>query len=1240
MDVSMDTVSVQIETVVNESNKAIDSLIGKLNTLQDALKNVVKASASLSQLSKSMNNINNKTTSSFANKKSQVSGQSKNSSLQSQLSTLGVSLNSKEMISSVKSVNNETTKYKNNLGQVITVQKKMKNGMDDYKVTVKETANQMGNFEKFKNSIAGTVTKIGLLWGTMTKVKNSMMEYVDLSASYVESLNLFFTEMGSKAEEAYEWVQMFSNALYLDPADVMQYMGAFNSLVSGLGVGADRSYLMSKNLTQLTYDLASYKNLDFSTAYEKLMSGISGEIEPLRNTGVALSQATLQELANELGIKKRINAMNEAEKAELRYIQIIRSSTNWQADLGKTLTSTENIMKVAGQQWALFKRAVGDVATVIVRFALPYLIALTQILTEGARALANFFGFEIDFSKFKTGSKDTSKGIAKIGDEADTATKKLNTMLAPFDELNVVQNKNESASSGLGGIGGGLGVDLPEYDALSKLTSEWSDKIKDARKELESFLPIIKAVAIGLASVFAINKVANFVESLKTLIPFKLGKKSAGKDVDSKSSFKLPTWKHLLKGMGQLATLITGAILFVEAIGLLTRIPGFKENITTGVDALVDVFTGVLKISVPLALLAGGSALIGNLPYKTILQGFGGIATIIGGTTALMSVIGLILGNEYFKQFNTSGVELLKNTFNGLGEVFVPLVAMSGIIVGLGAVMSATGATGFAVIGLGLLALAEIITGTGAVLAVAGALYDIPNVDKFVESGVELLTKIGEAIGGFVGGLAGGIVGGVIEGLSSSLPALGSNLSLFMTNAKDFFEGINSVDKNATEGVKNLAQCMLLLTANDILEGLTGWFTGNTSLESFGEELKLFAPKFKDFANEISGIKDSDLKKAPKVAEALATMIDVSKDIPNQGKSVVSFFVGDNTLSTFGNELKLFAPKFVEYMNKISTIDDNGLNISEKVFKALSNMIDVSKNIPNQGKSVVSFFVGDNTLSTFGEELALFAPDFKSYYDDIKGIGNDVEDKTDQVFSAVERINDVTIDKKGGLFSGEMDLSDFADDLKDFGTKFKSYNDTIKNVDINKINTVTDALLSLVSTYKTIKDGKLSDTVTSFGTALKNSAGNIKSYFSTQLGYQPGWTIGNSFGSGIGDAIKSAIKSKLGTKIEVKDGYNTLKTFSISAYANGGYPDKASLFFANENGIPELVGRIGNQTAVANNDQITTALTSALLTALSGADLGGQGTIVVNIGNKKVYEGMGEHIDSESERYGTSYVNL
>ena len=356
----------------------------------------------------------------------------------------------------------------------------------------------------------------------------------------------------------------------------------------------------------------------------------------------------------------------------------------------------------------------------------------------------------------------------------------------------------------------------------------------------------------------------------------------------------------------------------------------------------------------------------------------------------------------------------------------------------------------------------------------------------------------------------------------------------------------------------------------------------------------------------------------------------------------MAFFVGDNKLSTFGKELKSFAPDFVAYAKKISGVKSDGLTMSDGVFKALATIIDVSKDIPNQGKSVVSFFVGDNTLSTFGKEIAAFAPKFVSYYDNIKKVGNDVEEKTKQVFNSVKTINNISIDKKGGLFSGTISLTKFGDDLKNFGSRFKSYYNSVKDIKVDAVNSVTKALSSLVNTYKTVKDNKLTDTVKNFGIALQSSAQNIRSYFSTELSYSSGWSIGNSFGTGIGQAIKSAMKSKIGTTIKVKDGYDTVKSFTISAYKDGGFPSAADLFFANENGVPEMVGRIGNQTAVANQDQITTSITNALLQALNQYDFGNNqpNRIVVNIGGKKIYDGYGDYINSETDRYGTTTLNI
>ena len=73
-----------------------------------------------------------------------------------------------------------------------------------------------------------------------------------------------------------------------------------------------------------------------------------------------------------------------------------------------------------------------------------------------------------------------------------------------------------------------------------------------------------------------------------------------------------------------------------------------------------------------------------------------------------------------------------------------------------------------------------------------------------------------------------------------------------------------------------------------------------------------------------------------------------------------------------------------------------------------------------------------------------------------------------------------------------------------------------------------------------------------------------------------------------------------------------------------------------------MVGRIGNQTAVANQDQITTSITNALLQALNQYDFGNNqpNRIVVNIGGKKIYDGYGDYINSETDRYGTTTLNI
>ena len=1230
MDTTMDTLVINIQSTTDSATQSIGKLISSLKKLQTELDNTISTSKGLSSIKNIGDNI--KTTSGKKTTSSSTTSPATSLGVNEQLKNLGVDLKGWQETSVFKNLNTETTKYKNNMGQVVTITKKAKNGIDSYNVSLRTTAqttNKFNNNSKNMGDILSSAKlKFSAMIGSAIILKNKLEKLVELAGAEAEALNLFTVTMGSYAKQGIKWVEEFSSALYLDPVAVQQYMGSFNSLVKGLGVGAENSYKMSQNLTQLVYDLSSFKNISIESAYEKLMSGISGELEPLRNVGVAMSEATLQTLAYELGIEKLVRNMTEAEKAQLRYIQIMRSSKEWQTDMGRTLIQPANALRVMRQQFTLLGRAIGKVFIPIVMELMPYVIAMTELLTSLATKLAHMFGYEIQDIDY-SGLENVSAGITDIGNSADETKNKLNTMLAPFDDLNVVQNKAKDTGSGLSGFGGDLGIDLPEYDALANLNEKFADGVERAKKNLKGMLPIV--IAIGGA--FAAWKITGAVSGL--LAFFGIGKKGKEAAEGAKATKSiLPTWKTLLKGMAQLAVVVGGAVLFVEALGLLTRIPGFKENITTGIDALVDTFWGIAKIAVPLAGFTAATVLLGSVSsIKTMAIGLANLAIVIGGLEVAVVAIGALMSIPFVNTALNTGIKAVKDLFNGLSEVALPL---AGFTVALG-LLGLTGGGGAAAILVGLGLFAEVVVGLQLVLAAIGGLYQIPGFDWIIGEGGKALSQIGSILGDFGGSLVEAFASKSFE----SIPKLGTELSQFIKNAKPFFDGITGIDKDSTQGVKNIAECILLLTENNIIKGLTGWFAGSTSLETFGEELNAFAPNFAKFTNSIANISDDNLAKAPKVASALASIIEVSKDIPNQGKSVVSFFVGDNKLSTFGKELSKFAPKFASYIKDIASVDSQGLTKSDKVFTALAKIIEVSKDIPNQGVSVVSFFVGDNKLSTFGEELSKFAPKFVSYYTQIKTVGDNVEDKTTKVFNSVKTINDIDIDKKGGLFSGTVTLSKFGEDIKSFGASFKSYYSSIKDIKVDTVNNITKALSTLVTNYKTIKDNKLTDTVKSFGTALQNSAKNIKSYFSTELSYSSGWSIGNSFGAGIGDAVKSAMKSRIGTTIKVKDGYETLKSFTISAYAQGGYPTSGELFFANENGVPEMIGRIGNQTAVANNDQIATSLTNALLSALNQYDFGGgKSPTTIYIGNRKVYEGYGDYVADENDRYGTNMIKI
>ena len=144
---------------------------------------------------------------------------------------------------------------------------------EQYNGTVRRATSNTNAFEKALKNIS--------LLAVARWLSKAMGGAMSKAAQYQEDLNLFVVSLGEYAKEAYEFANKVSDVVGIDPAEWMRNQGVFNTIITGFGVAGDKAAFMSKNLTQLGYDLSSFYNIGVSSAMQKVQSGIAGELEPL-----------------------------------------------------------------------------------------------------------------------------------------------------------------------------------------------------------------------------------------------------------------------------------------------------------------------------------------------------------------------------------------------------------------------------------------------------------------------------------------------------------------------------------------------------------------------------------------------------------------------------------------------------------------------------------------------------------------------------------------------------------------------------------------------------------------------------------------------------------------------------------------------------------------------------------------------------------------------------------------------
>lgn len=1325
MNASMDTVSIEIQSVATDSVKAIDTLITSLDKLRVALKNVSTEAKGLKDIRNALQNATKIQSKVGTKAKSKTTKDTKVElpNAEEQLKNLNVDMSGSKMISSLTSMNKEMTKYRTTTGDTVTVIKKMKDGIESASVSVKKfgEAAPKDIWSNFNKSLQGVVSKIAAAGLVVKKLSGSVNNWVEESSSYVEAVNLFFTEMGNRSEEAYKWVNKFSTALYLDPKNIMQYMGSFNSLVEGLGVGSDNAYKMAKNLTQLTVDLASYKNLSYESAYDKLMSGIGGQIKGLKMVGVALSQNTLQELANELGIKQKVTTMNEAQKAELRYIQIMRTSVNWQADLGKTLTSTENIRKAATQQYVLLRRELGNIAAVIMQYLLPYFIAFTQILREAAVRLANFFGYKIDFDKYQKAETTLGKintGVKDIGTSAGKTKNQLNTMLAPFDELNVVQEHMKSAGSGSGDAGlgsSGLGLDLPEYDALSKLTGELDTKVADAKKKLESLIPVIKTIVGLFAGMWAIKKLANFINALKTCNTAFSGlwKLLKGKFIGTFGSVitKFSDGYRYAKtfGVGGLGAILNGLRNLLSPIGkvsltlggmITSFVVGYKEmnNYTKGTESLgkaMLVTTGVTAgfaaaafalVGWPAALGIGIAGLTGALAgYAKGLQDIETHNRVFDNQGVSITTLTSVMTTEFDKQSESiikhkAVFEQLSNSYTtaknqtdsartAVDNFISSLELQDGKIssVQLGELSShydslraSVQETKNAQVEYMVALIKQNAQVTNAsnestaqqianykAIAATQANYS----DEYIAKEEEI-TKAR-----YTGKIS---VEEYTERLKDLKVEYGQikDTNIDTSSAVDIFNAsLGNIDfKNVTETKTALDNAKESMHKNvtALEEYKTNIVNTNTEMLNSAKDRLATLEYNYQYGKSLSDKEKANLKgqiEATKkeIETYSTTMKTASADVDAKIKEIKGSYVGYLT-GVYADLVSDGADTSKEFSGIMKSIKDEasslkGIEVTGIGKKLKTDVIaDIVKNKPEMvsrvkqelgsigldgGKELTTKFLEQLNQNKVGiqnkTKAQLGVPAAKGMS---SGLNEGVESERKNITNAGKKLGDYAIEGTRRSLNWHSPSKVYEGAGRD---TVQGYINGINQSKGKMIQTMTNTFNEMIKeSNKMISRISFSFDSSKFQNSLDRMLGKLQ-------------TFANKFQSGVNRLLSKFTTSMNGISVD-KDNklrYTKMPYVPIPRFDKGGYPTKADLFYANENGIPEMVGRIGNRTAVANNDQITTAITNAIMTAFSNANFGtDKGTVVVNIGNKKVYEGMGEYINSESERYGTTYITI
>nr|DAQ70257.1 MAG TPA: minor tail protein [Caudoviricetes sp.] len=1073
------------------------------------------------------------------------------------------------LASQLEKVGNAFAKLPPQLSKVVTQANRVTAANERQKKSYMSLSNQLNGFMR-------SAAKLVSLKAIATYLGNAAEKF----NSYYEAANLFGVSMKGLTGEASTFINKMETLLGIDPTEAMNNMATIQGLTTSFGMASDKAYVLSKNLTQLGYDLASLKNIPVAESFTKIQAAISGELEPIRRLGVDISNARLQQELLNLGYSQSVSTLSQADKAVLRYIAIMKQTTDAQGDFARTLSSPANMIRILQAQLNSLARAVGSLLYPALKSILPPLIAAVELVKELITGIASLMGVKVEFPDFSSAS-DAVGGVTDAMDNTTKATgkaaKAFKNYIMGFDELNVIQKDNGSSGgsgSGAGAAGNILGdVDLSGYDMFKNYVGSSVDEIK---AKLEKLLPLVSGIAAGFATWAISNAVLTALEKIK-------GEGSLIEAV-------LKLWKNPI-----MAAAVAVGIIVARFVSLYQNSEKFRKGLER-VRALVYLAAEGFKQGWNISLTDG--KLGESIEYlKESLSNLG------------QSILNLL--PESWQEGITSAFDTISKVVKNLDLDVWDLVTT---LAGIGLIVSGHPVAGLAVIGFEAISVA--VRGLGsenqktafgmetdwfnsfksigesvanfaaaAVTAIGNIINDIAIFVGWIKNGVSETDRLdlqmnGNFIENFVMGIAqtihniGVFVGWIIKGVDESdrlaIAANGNFAEKFILLIADVINGIKESVKWFGNLIEKISKFNPVSVGKNIIDGIAKGIVGKKTVaddavkavtdgikEEAQTELEIHSPSkvFKGYggyiveglANGISAAKALAVNAIQSVSDAVKTIGSqladenyglrggsISLSVDASGKSMIETANAlkrtmRTTNDSFGGWFKKMKTDLNDFTEGIDAVTKAGKDISNGFKSSIDALTAASKSILNTHDGFVSA-VSD--IRSFVKKSVAEIENEYQYNGFFGAAGLAIQKAFEGVYLVFDKVS----------------------------TAIKNVSDTI------------DSVKNVITTFNALKTkvGEVIDQVP----ALKQAYGGLKSFFGDLFDKDKG--IGKFFSDSWDSILKSTKRflNQLGIdfsdaweSLGIKKGVKTLTDFIFKAFdTNWGDILKSGLNFLKQFG--------------------------------------------------------------------------